>query len=327
MIDFTIFYKERKTPSEIGSLGHWDLFLSAYRTSERVREVFAAVSATRKVWLLLPEYGYGDTEHPEGELFEHSPTDEASYYHALLQKLDIQAPASIRLCVDITGFIGHYVVFLVRWLQYLGVRHFDALYAEPTRYRDRENTRFSDEAVIDVRQILGFEGSHRTDTSHDLLVIGSGYDHRLISEVANSKDYAQKVQLFGLPSLHPDMFQESILRVRKAGAALGPADDPTTYRYAPANDPFATAQVVKDIVDAHRRNYPESNIYLSPLATKPQALGFALYYLFEGDGRPTSIFYPFCERYERETTHGTSHVWRYQIEVPARPDPTNPRGQ
>ena len=52
---------------------------------------------------------------------------------------------------------------------------------------------------------------------------------------------------------------------------------------------------------------------LSPLATKPQALGFALFYLQELLDQPASVLFPFSRRYERETSNGVGRVWSYEI--------------
>jgi hypothetical protein len=315
--DFTIFYKERMRASALANTQPWDLLLSAYRPSQRVVDIFELAPAQCKIWLLLPEYHYRESDKPPGASFASAQEQEWLFFRKLEEMLNIRKyEPNVRICVDITGFIGRYVVFLVRWLQHLGVQRFDAIYTEPQSYRRREETRFSDEAVVAIRQVAGFEGLHNPVTDSDLLLIGTGYDHRLVAEIANYKDYARKTQLLGLPSLHADMFQESILRSRQAGEALGPANDPKTYRFAPANDPFVTAEVVKEIVDGHRHNHPGANVYLSPLATKAQALGFALYFLFEGAGRPTSIIYPICESYERVTANGVSGVWRYVVELP-----------
>lgn len=55
--------------------------------------------------------------------------------------------------------------------------------------------------------------------------------------------------------------------------------------------------------------------YLAPLSSKPQALGLALYYIWEnGLEKPMSIIYPFCERYIGDTATGIARVWRYEVE-------------
>ena len=86
--------------------------------------------------------------------------------------------------------------------------------------------------------------------------------------------------------------------------------------FAPANDPFITAATLSEIVRLRERHGPITNLYLSPLATKPQALGFALYYLAECVGKNASILFPISTRYERETSTGLSRVWKYTVQYP-----------
>jgi hypothetical protein len=222
------------------------------------------------------------------------------------------------ICVDITGFIRPYLIFLLRWLAERGVRRFDALYTEPDAYSDREQTRFSDESVVEIRQVAGFEGTHNADTSNDYLIIGAGFDNELIAQVAENKASSKKIQMFGLPSLRADMYQQNVLRAYRAEEAVGrsTADESSTC-FAPANDPFVTASTLRDIVSRISARKPITNLYLSPLATKPQVLGFAIYYLTERRNTATSLIFPFCEAYNQETTTGLSRIWKYTLELPA----------
>ena len=192
-----------------------------------------------------------------------------------------------------------------------------ALYSEPIRYAAGAKTAFSDEAVTEVRQVVGYEGQHVTDTSRDVLIIGAGYDDKLIAEVAEHKDQARKIQLFGLPSLRADMYQENVLRAHRAESAVGtPIHDESSNFFAPANDPFVTAAVLQEIVTGLQQRGRITNLYLSPLATKAQLLGFALYYLAECRNAPVSVLFPFCAAYDRETTKGLTRIWKYTIELP-----------
>jgi len=198
-----------------------------------------------------------------------------------------------------------------------GIRRFDALYSEPVAYADREETRFSDEVVEQVRQVAGFEGNHSTDVSRDVLIIGSGYDHELIARVAESKDQARKIQIFGLPSLRADMYQENVLRAHRAEEAVGGLGESYGTYFAPANDPFVTASVLQQIVDELRAHNNLGNLYLSPLATKPQVLGFSLYYLTECRNAAASMIFPYSPSYNRETSKGVARIWKYTVELPA----------
>jgi hypothetical protein len=146
--------------------------------------------------------------------------------------------------------------------------------------------------------------------------LGAGYDHELIARVAESKEHARKLQIFGLPSLRADMYQENILRAHRASEAIGGGEELSPINYfAPANDPFVTADVLGEIVRAANAKRTITNLYLSPLATKPQVLGFCLYYLAEWRSKPGSMLFPFCRRYSRETTKGLSRIWKYSVEL------------
>ena len=220
MIDYTLLYKgelpvDADWPAEV----RWDIFISAYTAAERVRCVYDKASAGSKQWLVFPEYGFTMDEYPDGAFV--SPTrDEAEYVKAFWDG-SIGAVAGRTVGIDITGFIRPYLIFLLRWLAECGVRRFDALYTEPVIYSNREQTRFSDEVVVEVRQVAGFEGIHNPDTSNDYLIIGAGHDHQLIAQVAESKEFSKKIQIFGLPSLRADMYQENVLRAYRAEEAVG----------------------------------------------------------------------------------------------------------
>jgi hypothetical protein len=317
MIDYTVLYKdELPVEADWPTDTRWDIFVSAYTAAERVQRVFDKASAGSKYWLVFPEYGFTAHECPP-QAFASIVRDEAEYVQAFWDG-SIGDPSGRTICIDITGFIRPYLIFLVRWLSERGVRRFDALYSEPIIYSKRDQTRFSDEAVVEVRQIAGFEGTHNPDTSNDYLIIGAGYDHQLIAQVAENKEFSKKIQIFGLPSLRADMYQENVLRAFLAEEAVGrhTADASSSY-FAPANDPFATASTLREIVDRISTRKPITNLYLSPLATKPQVLGFAVYYLTERRNSATSLIFPFCDAYEQETSTGVSRIWRYTVELPA----------
>jgi hypothetical protein len=148
-----------------------------------------------------------------------------------------------------------------------------------------------------------------------LLTIGAGYEDKLIKEVADDKEMARKIVLLGFPSLSADMYQQNALRAQLASDALG--DIGSTRNFAPANDPFVTATVLSTIRSREDSVSRITNLYLSPVATKAQALGFVLFYLSECQNQSVSIIFPFNSRYARDSSEGTSTVWLYTIELPA----------
>lgn len=323
MRDYTIFYKMQMPPNRNWGEGlEWDLFISAFNESERVRTVFDTIKAHERHWMVLPEYGFTEEQLPQ-----HSPEkgvyrylsdfrNESDYLEGYFDSYP-RDYSGLRICVDITGFMRPHLLTLLWRFMLKGVRSLDVLYSEPKHYKKKEQTQFSNEVVMEVRQVSGFEGNHIPDTSNDLLIIGTGYDHELIAQVAESKENTRKIQLFGFPPLRADMYQENVLRAHRASESVGHSvgDDPDNF-FVPANDPFVTANVLHDLVDAARRTDKLSNLYLSPLGTKVQALGSGLYYLWECSGQPVSIIFPFSEGYSQETSTGISRIWRYIIELP-----------
>jgi hypothetical protein len=110
------------------------------------------------------------------------------------------------------------------------------------------------------------------------------------------------------------MYQQNARRTQQASDAIG--ESTAGKFFAPANDPFVTASILSEIVRKQETTVPITNLYLAPLATKAQALGFALFYLAEREGTSTSIIFPFSRTYSRDTAIGISRVWRYTLEFP-----------
>ncbi len=221
----------------------------------------------------------------------------------------------IRLSIDITGFPRAQLAFIVKYLKHIGVRHVEMYYGEPMRYSDKADTKFSDGNLIEPpRQINGFEGVHNRDQSNDLMIVGAGYDNHLIEGVVSAKPNVTSKLLIGFPSLRPDMYQENIFRASLAQNSITAHsfDNPI---FSPANDPFITAQVLKDELEKINTIDPITNLYLCPLATKTQTLGFVLYYLNELENTHCSMIFPFFSAYEKETTIGLFKVWRYEIQL------------
>ena len=289
----------------------WDVFVSAYNESRRVREVFAEVRARRKLWVVQREYELEAAAVPEGA-FVASTANEAEFWHEFEEFVGREW-AGGSVCVDITGFMRPQLVFLVMWLLGVKKRPFVALYSDPTHYASREETVFAKGPVVGVRQVNGCEGAHTSDSRADCLIIGMGYDDELVRRVAEFKDDAKKVQVYGLPSLEADMYQESVLRCFRANEALGQWGRERCF--APANDPFATANVLQSrVAQEEMSGEGLTNLYLSPLGTKPQTLGFALYFASERRDTASSIIFPFTEGYEPETSRGIARTWVYDVE-------------
>ena len=315
MVDYSIYYRRPIKVDRIGvELEPFDILVSAFNSSDRIGRVFADVRAKRKVWLVHPEYLYTPIDLPSsGEVVTPASVDEVMQVNALLEKLgDLKGKA---ICVDSTGFMRHALSFLVLKLSALGLTQFTVLYSEPQAYKKQENTAFSTKTSGVVRPVRGTGGSPDA-SARTVLIVGVGFDSKLIAEVAAHKDPELVYPLFAFPSLSPDMYQQSALRAASSGEVAVPEHWITKRRFAPANDPFSTAAALRSIVEEVDRSGEPSNIYLSPLSTKVQVLGFALYWQLEGRMRGgVSILLPECLTYSRETSIGLKRLWSYTVEL------------
>jgi hypothetical protein len=288
----------------------YDVFISAFNLSERVTNTFERVEAKRKYWVIHNEYCFDQSELPSNASVLFSmETTEADFVIETLGQILPALSAVQRVCIDITGFMRPHLMFLMKYLWALGFTRFDLVYTEPSQYMRKADTVFSSD-VVEMRQINGFE----VDMTDDVLVVGAGYDHDLISHAIAYKSGARLVQLLSLPSLSADMYQESLVRLhRVADAPLKVPEEQLAY--SSANDPFTTYIVLEEAIHKlEERQQGISNLYLSPLATKPQAVGFAMFYLKRLIGRPASIVFPFAKRYSKETSRGVGRTWLYEME-------------
>lgn len=320
MPDYSIFYRRPVCTNKIAQeLPTFDIFVSAFNSSDRVGIVFNEVRAKNKIWHIHPEYRYKPIEEPTGFLKSQPELiDEVAQVDALLAVMgDLHGK---NICIDITGFMRHVLVFFVAKLAHMEILEFTALYSEPMHYSKQEATIFSTTTSGVTRPIRGMAGSNYSQAS-DYLIIAAGYDHKLINQVTNHKDNLTVFPLFAFPSLSPDFYQQSAVRASESGAVSKEGTWITNRRFAPANDPFSTANTLHDIVDEIDRdevhkNGIGANIYLSPLSTKVQALGFALFWQLEGKARgAVTMLLPECLTYSRETSSGLKRLWTYTIEL------------
>lgn len=313
-MDYALFYRR---PVGVGrladELGAFDVFVSAYNSSERVQIVFDKVKARRKIWLAHPEYQYAQVELPtNATVVCPSSNVETTQLESLLA--EIGPVSGLRLCIDFTGFMRHVLLFAIPKLAHLGVKSFTGLYSEPVSYVNQEATSFSTTTSGTVRPVRGMYGSPGSGADH--LLIAIGYDHQLISEVSAYKDGVTVHPLFAFPSLSADMYQQSALRAERSGEVILRPEWGSNRIFAPANDPFSTASVISECVRRIDASAPNQNIFLAPLSTKAQALGMGLYWQLEGRHRGgCTLLLPECITYSRETSTGLKRLWQYELEL------------
>lgn len=324
-IDYSIFYRSKfETTDDFKASKNYDLFISAYNDSHRVRKVFSDVISGEKHWIVFPQYFYKPEELPvitskSEKIFcfdENLSEGQLIRNYRDQSKVDFENGGEI--CIDITGFIRPHLIFLVRFLSTMNIKNIDFIYSDPIKYVKKEETTFSLD-YIKVRQVDGCQGTgHNPETNNDYLIIASGYDNQRITDISKAKANSKKVQIFGFPSLQPDMYQENILKAYKAEEATSNGResfiDPNSTLFAPASDPFITAKILKDFVQQENSREKLTNLYLCPLSTKAQTLGMALYFIADCSNSNVSIIFPICDRYSRETTEGIGKIWRYTVE-------------
>lgn len=312
-LDYTYFYKHKFSKIEtLNKTFDYDCFISFYDQSARVTTVFDNILSKRKVLF-----------YDEADLYVSKYENFLVSYNELADLSNFFSSNSFtpqdKLCLDITGFSAPYILLFLRFFQKHGIRKFDVIYSEPDYYRQKSNTKFTDD-FIEVRQVDLFKGIHSTDESNDYLIVACGYDHTSIIDVCKHKENIHnKHQLFGFPSLQPDMYQENVLKINSAKSILNfeNINDPEVNLFAPANDPFVTAQELKLFVEKNDKNKKITNIYLSPVSTKAQALGFGLYYIWEQcHTKSVSIIFPYCNKIHKNTSEGLSRLSLFHVELP-----------
>lgn len=321
--------KSCRTKDDIKNITiEYDLFISAFTKESMVHDIFNEVEANKKIWVILPDYkliANDLNEIKQDECFKldvdiTSDELEMNFITQFCQKYNIEAYKDKKVCIDITGFVKPYMIYLLYSLINSGFNKMDILYSEPKSYKNQEETTFSDEEFISVRSINGFD-IRSDEAKDDLLIINAGYDYRLMRNIASYKKYVKaKTILIGFPSLQPIMYQENILNLEKASDELGLTADTFKPLYAPANDPFETAKAINNHVLAHIENHDVKTIYLAPLATKSQTLGMLLFFLYERKyflekHIDIKIIYPFTGAYSPSSGKELFRVNLYQLEI------------
>jgi hypothetical protein len=308
--DWLLFERQRITPGDLKRvLSGYDRFISAFNSSQRVCSVFEEVNCAAKHWLIFPEYKLSLSQLPAtGAKFIYESREE----NEVIQEYFDQNPiiGGERICIDSTGFLRPHLLFLLRYLYEIGCSCVDMIYSEPERYIKGSGTQFSSQ-ITEVRPVRGYEGSHvrSLDSDGDYLIVGCGYDTDLMHAISNTHKHANKVQMFPFPPLRPHMYQENRLKTKLCHDAFGRVIEQC---FAPGYDPFATAMTLENIINTNKSAI--KNLYLAPLATKPQVIGFGCYYLRHCVGTSASVVFPFTERYNQETSQGISETWKYVID-------------
>lgn len=315
-MDYSWFEQRAVEPSDFSALT-FDYFISAYNDSERVQTVFNEVSSPVKIIVLHSEYGVSVPGSLRGKPIIECLVDQDPVESLLVGLRDVgleNADRSSEIGIDITGFMRSHLMVLVYLVKEMGFTSVSYVYSDPRAYAAGSGTTFSKGALLPVQTVPGFEGIHETGLRlPDALVIGAGYDARLLRAIGESKRAAHHQVVFGLPSLQPHMYQESRLRAAEAAEWLNGFGSAALTSFAPADNPFMVAESLQRQIGRLRAVESQRNVYLAALGPKPQVLGFALFYLYECVGTPTSVLAPAITGYSSETSKGVSRLHVYRV--------------
>ncbi|WP_162919511.1 hypothetical protein [Malaciobacter mytili] len=297
---------------------NYDLFISGYTEETMVRSVYDKVDSIKKVWLIFPDYHL--TSIPSEENFTETISIDNTYLEStftnnFFTNYSLDKYIDKKICIDITGFIKPYIFSLIRLFKENNFKNIDIIYSEPKYYKDKEKTKFSSQ-ILSVRAINFFNSSN-PDTSKDMLIINAGYDINLISSVIERySSIKQKKLLLGSPPLMPDMLQENLLNIENI------KNDFHSFNplFSPANNPFETANVISTYIQEYTQKNKITNLYIAPLATKPQALGLLLFLMAEKvklekeHNIKIKVIYPFTESYSSSAGKEISRINIYNLD-------------
>jgi hypothetical protein len=314
--DHSLAARRVVSSNDIDSLD-FDLLISSYNSSERVPAVFGRVKARRKIWIIHPEHGYSDHELPgDGDVWRAPDVSEAEFWRRLIEDNElVGVVSSARIAIDITGMTRPCIMLMPLMLRRFNCERVTVLYSDPHTYVSGAVTPFSNGAVDRVAQVAGLEGAHTSRyEDKDVLILGAGYDVELMKAVTEAKRSARHFLVVGLPALQSHMYQEARLQISRIQESIVRFSE-KSIRFAPANNPFATAETLQALVAQLRRDEPAVNIYLSPVGPKPHALGFAWYMLCEPNIDGVSAIFPFATSYSKETSIGLARLHMYELEL------------
>ncbi len=304
----------------------YDIFISAFNNEQMVKDVYSEVIAKEKYWLVLSEYKLSNENisRLKSSFYFNEPYSSSLEINCIVNMFKHFAIADINkknICIDITGFVKPYLVFLIDYLDQEGIENITLIYSEPKEYEKKANTSFS-KNILDVRRIRNFNEFYTQERKNDLTIINVGYDYKLVDKVIGDKKPNNKRILIGFPSLQASMYQENIINL-KLSRNLDEGLKENEFIYAAANNPYLTAKSISESVSSYLDNinyeYVE-NITLIPLATKAQTLGMILFYIFEKDKYDKkniniNFTYPFTEEYSSSAGKGIAKINIYNIEL------------
>lgn len=210
------------------------------------------------------------------------------------------------IALDISSFPSRELLKIMMIFHDRGIKNYDMFYVEPSRYINSEDTAFYPSS-----NMLSVEGyaAGTPDNGNALVIINPGYNPTIFKDFI--EPYKHKKYLLTFPPTSLDMFQENYYNLARTDILED--NDPF---HAPSYDPFITAFELRKIIEEYRNKC--ATFSLLPLATKPQLVGFGIYYIEEimnNEQLEDKVFIYLPELPEEigKTSIGIKNIWHYKI--------------
>lgn len=289
----------------------YDVFISAFDGCHRTLETYDKIISKEKYWLLFPQYKIPDTiTIPENVLFSEEVVENEYINEVVSQMGNLKERV---ICIDSTGFLIPHLMYLMMLLKRNGLKEYHILYSAPMKYVRDEATIFSIGAN-QTRTILGYSSSPKSVNGDDVLIMLTGFNDALLTNVARDKSKSKYKYLFlGFPPLQADMYQQNLIQLHKSKETIGQTN--VYYCKAPAYDPFISASKIQKVIDnmGIEKRSDIGFIHIAPLSTKPMAIAAALVYM-NNPNLPIDVVYSTSDQYMCNHSEGISRTWRYVIE-------------
>jgi len=220
-----------------------------------------------------------------------------------LVKLD----ANKRICLDMTTFDAPHIFFLLKYMKYkLSLNKIDIIYTAPLTYRrDQGGYNFS-KGIKEVREIPAFTG--RTwAVGWKLLTTLIGFEGRRSMAVLTEVDPKKTITINGFPPYSLEFKDTSVTENKDL------INSPSCLQHiemAASYDPFQ----IFDLLIKISKSYPQGNMTIVPLGTKPMSLGACLFCLNDERVR---VVYPFPNEYVSDNQPGSKvgKSWFYKVSL------------
>lgn len=262
------------------------------------------------------------------KLFDNSPRDcklDVSLYDEITGLMELEKYLNDsfselkdkKVVIDFSIMIKPYIFILLKYLLYVrNMEKIYLLYTEPASYHklrlkkvlknnNQEDSEYFTKGTVKIGEVPTYSGEQEL-TKKSALIVLLGFEGERAVQVLNAVSPDLTIPVNGFPAYRPEFKDRSILSNEEL---LKDSEIMKELMYAPANDPFETKNTLEEIYLKYYENY---NISVSPLGTKPMAIGSCLFALEHSSVR---IIYPYPLEYNIKSSKGFGEIWNYTVSI------------